>query len=75
MAFLAAVWDIWTLIFEALGITASAVLFWREQIHRRKTRIDEHHQTSPTKRDSDLVLWLCLLLFVVSATAMASRFL
>ena len=74
MAFLAAVWDIWTLIFEVLGITASVVLFWRERIHRRNSKIREHHQTSPTKRDSDLVVWLCLLLFAVSATALTSRF-
>ena len=74
MAFLAAVWEIWTLIFEVLGISASLVLLWRERKHRRNARLSAYHRTSPTKQDSDRVVLLCVLLFMVSAMALASRF-
>ncbi len=74
MAFLAAVWEIWTFIFEVLGISASMVLLWRERGYRRKKALHNHHRASPARRDSDRVVWLCILLFIVSATSMASRF-
>ncbi|WP_136659786.1 hypothetical protein [Nitratireductor sp. XY-223] len=71
MPFLAAVWEFCTFILEVLGIAASLVLLWRERKHRRKMAFG--NRTSAAKRDSDLVVRLCVLLFAVSATSMVSR--
>lgn len=46
MAFLAAVWEMWTFIFEVLGISASVVLLWRDRKHRRKMALGNHSRTS-----------------------------
>ncbi|MEM6464281.1 MAG: hypothetical protein AAF724_20440 [Pseudomonadota bacterium] len=74
MAFLAAVWDIWSLIFEILGIAISLVLLRPELKQRRKQISNGNPRKTGRNRDSDRIVWLCLLLLAVSAFALIRRF-